>query len=158
MRIWRWKGLRNLHKLTASRARQRARPQTHNWFLLKVDVILENRGGLGFSKEDGAAITALDSRPCIQPNTVDCQALMGETCWYSLFLLHYFWIIFRVKSPPRGIWSFPMLVQVWRGIPLLEKCLLPNASQAFTHTGITPGELIKTQVLSVDWDPEILHF
>ena len=33
----------------------RAGIQTHNCFLLKIDVIQENRGGMDFSKEDGAA-------------------------------------------------------------------------------------------------------
>lgn len=84
-----------------SRVRQRARTQTHNCFLLKIDVILENRVGMGFSKEDGAAIKALDRGSPTSSQTL-C-GLMGETCLYSLFLLHYFWIIFRVKSSLWGI-------------------------------------------------------
>lgn len=156
MRIWRLKGLRNLHKLMESRVRQRARTQTHNWFLLNIDVILENRGGLGFSKEDGAAIKALDSWPCIQPNTVDCQALIGET-WYSLFLLHYFWIIFS-QILPKGHLKFSSACASVKGNSIIREMPSPQCFPNFHTYRNHPRELIKTQVLGADWDPEILHF
>ena len=50
----------------------RAGIQTHNCFLLKTDVIQENRGGMDFSKEDGAAIEVCN-RVC--PDST--QALCG---------------------------------------------------------------------------------
>lgn len=45
--------------------------QTHNCFLLKVDVIQENRGGMDFSKEDGAAPEACN-RVCPASARVLC--------------------------------------------------------------------------------------
>ena len=49
----------------------RAGIQTHNCFLLKIDVIQENRGGMDFSKEDGAAAEACN-RVCPASTRVLC--------------------------------------------------------------------------------------
>lgn len=69
----------------------RAKTQTHNCFPLKTDVFQKNRGGMDFSQEAGAAV---NQEWALQPPRAlgeICEAFtMGETCWYSLFLLHYF--------------------------------------------------------------------
>lgn len=54
----------------------RAGIQTHNCFLLKTDVIQENRGGMDFSKEDGAAIES-----CNRLCPASARALCG---WRSI--------------------------------------------------------------------------
>lgn len=48
----------------------RAGIQTHKCFLLKTDVIQETRGGMDFSKEDGAAIKARNSQSGMHPSTL----------------------------------------------------------------------------------------
>ena len=131
----------------------RAGIQTHKCFLLKTDVIQENRGGMDFSKEDGAAIKARNSPAGTQ---VLCGLYRINTG--NVLVLIIPTALFLESNLPQGTFEVLRVPgEAWgEGLPLLEPCssMLPKISR----TQESPPGILLNANSKPGVGPEFLHF